>query len=91
MQALQERKLERIVKGFANHRRIQMMVLLSDEPELSLADVARKLKINMKTASEHLRRLAIPGLVYKRYRNANVLHTLSPLGGSILKFLRKLE
>lgn len=91
MHALQERKLERIVKGFANHRRIQMLALLSEDPDLSLADVASKLKVNVKTASEHLRRLAISGLVFKRYRNANVLHSLSPLGVTILKFLRILE
>ncbi len=91
MLRLQERKLERIVKGFSNHRRIQMMALLSDETDLSLSEVAGKLNINMKTASEHLRRLAISGLVVKRYRSANVLHSLSPLGVTILKFLRILE
>ncbi|MEK7573152.1 MAG: winged helix-turn-helix transcriptional regulator [Patescibacteria group bacterium] len=88
---LKTRRLERVVKGFANHRRIQIMELVEKEPELSLAEVSTKLKINIKTASEHIRRLTIPGLVYKRTRGNNVLHKLSPLGISILKFLRKLE
>ena len=88
---LATRQLERIVKGFANHRRIQIMELLDNNPELSLVDVSTKLKINIKTASEHIRRLAIPGLVFKRNRGNNVLHKLSPLGLVILKFLRKLE
>jgi len=88
---LSDRQLERIVKGFANHRRIQIMKLVNDQPELSVMDIAAKLKINIKTASEHIRRLAISGLVLKRSRGINVLHKLSPQGFLILKFLRKLE
>lgn len=88
---LEHRKLERIVKGFSNHRRIQIMELVFETPELSLMDIAGRLKINVKTASEHVRRLAISGLVLKRNRGSNVLHKLSPTGGIILKFLRKLE
>ena len=85
------RKLERIVKGFANHRRISILELMKNEPELSVQDIATKLKINIKTASDHIRRLAISGLVLKRNRANNVLHKLSPLGNTILEFLRKLE
>ena len=88
---LKTRRLERIVKGYANHRRIQIMELMEKEPELSLAEISAKLKVNIKTASEHIRRLAIAGLVLKRNRANNVLHKLSPQGSSILKFLRKLE
>jgi len=88
---LKNRQLERIVKGFANHRRIQIMELIDNEPELSVMDISTKLKINVKTASEHIRRLAIAGLVLKRNRGVNVMHKLSPQGFVILKFLRKLE
>jgi DNA-binding transcriptional ArsR family regulator len=88
---LKPRQIEKIAKGFANHRRYQMMELIYSEPEISLQDVASKLKINVKTASEHLRRLTIAGLVLKRNRSFNVLHKLSPQGYTILKFLRKLE
>jgi len=85
------RKLERIVKGAANHRRIEIMMLLNKSPELSVMEIARNLNINFKTASEHIRRLAIPGLVMKRNEGNAVRHTLSDLGLSILKFLRTLE
>ena len=88
---LTTRQLERIVKGFSNHRRIQIMTLISEVPELSLQEIANRVKINIKTASEHVRRLAISGLVLKRHRGAEVLHKLSPTGEFILKFLRKLE
>jgi len=67
------------------------MELVEQTPELSLQDISAKLKINIKTGSEHIRRLAIAGLILKRNRGANVLHKLSPQGLIILKFLRKLE
>ncbi len=34
------RQLERIVKGFGNDRRIQIMSLLKTEPELSLSGIS---------------------------------------------------
>lgn len=84
-------QLQGIVRGFANHRRIQMLTLLDDQPELSLLEVAAQLRINLKTASEHLRRLAVSGLVMKRAAGTAVRHKLTPRGGSVLKFLRTLE
>ena len=85
------RKMEKIVKGFSNHRRIQILELLDTNPDLSLMQISERLKINYKTASEHVRRIANAGLINKRNRSSEVLHILSPLGQSILKFLRKLE
>lgn len=85
------RQLERIVKGFANHRRIQILELLKKEPELSVTEVAEKLNINFKTASEHIRRLAIAGLVLKRSDGINIRHKLTDRAEDILRFLRILE
>ena len=85
------RVLERIVKGFANHRRIEILQLLEKVPELSILEIARSLRVNFKTISEHTRRLHIAGLVMKRNEGNAVRHALSPLGKSILKFLRTLE
>lgn len=85
------RELERIVKGFANHRRIQIIELLKKEPELSVADISEKLRINFKTASAHIQRLAIAGLMMKRYQGKNVRHKLTSRAEDILKFLRILE
>ena len=85
------RRLEHLVRGFSNHRRIEMLELLNREPELSIAEVCEKLKINFKTASEHVRRLAIAGFVMKRNEGLYVRLALTPRGFHILKFLRTLE
>lgn len=88
---LKKRVLERIVRGFSNHRRIQMLDLIEKNPELSVREIADSLKINFKTASEHTRRLTIAGLIMKRSQANNIRHKLSERGLTILKFLRTLE
>jgi DNA-binding transcriptional ArsR family regulator len=45
----------------------------------------------MKTASEHLRRLVIAGLVVKRYDSRKVRHALTERSRDILKFLARLD
>lgn len=85
------RELERIVKGFANHRRISILELLEKIPELSVIEISQKVNTNFKTASEHIRRMAISGLVLKRSARQSVRHKLTPRGSAILKFLRTLE
>ncbi len=85
------RSLERLVKGFANHRRIEILELLRKRPELSVEEVAEALRINFKTASEHIRRLAIAGLLLKRNDIHSVRHKLTSRAQEVLKFLRTLE
>ncbi len=85
------RELERLVKGFANHRRIEILELLRKEPELSLEEVAGALSINFKTASDHMRRLAIAGLLLKRSDGHSVRHKITSRASQVLKFLRSLE
>ncbi|MBI2047576.1 MAG: winged helix-turn-helix transcriptional regulator [Parcubacteria group bacterium] len=85
------RQLERLTKGFANHRRIEILELLKNSPELSVEEIAERLRINFKTASEHVRRLAIAGLVLKRSEGNYVRHKITLNAKTILKFLRILE
>ena len=85
------RALERIVRGFSNHRRIEIMNLLHKTPELSVVEISEALRINFKTASEHIRRLALSDLVLKRNDVNHVRHKLTRRAESILKFLRTLE
>jgi|SRR3989344_5019920 len=84
-------RLEKITKGLANHRRVEILHTLSIQPSLSVLDLSQKLGVNFKTISEHLRRLNISGLVYKNSDGNSIRHTLSPRGKTILKFLRTLE
>ena len=85
------RALERIVKGFANHRRIEILDLLRREPELSVDDISERLHIGYENASDHVRKLAIAGLVMKRNDGPSVRHKLTQRGESILVFCKRLQ
>jgi len=87
---VRSRKLERVVKGFANHRRIEILELLGKKPEMSVGEISLATEIELKTASEHLRRLAIAGLIVKRYEGREVRHAVTARAKHILTFLRKL-
>ena len=83
--------MERVVKGFANHNRLRILELLEQSPELSVTDISEKLKIGYENASDHIRKLAIAGLVMKRNAGPSVLHKLTTRAESILMFCKKLQ
>ncbi|MFH0890788.1 MAG: winged helix-turn-helix domain-containing protein [Candidatus Liptonbacteria bacterium] len=82
---------ERIMKGVSNHRRIEILDLISQKEGLSLLQISKRLKVNFKTLAEHIRRMSAAGLVYKHSDGKNMCHSLSPRGKNVLTFLRTLE
>jgi DNA-binding MarR family transcriptional regulator len=85
-------QLERNFKGVANHRRIEILLLVSREENISLIGISRALKCNFKTLSEHTRKLAHAGLLNKsRMGDGAVRHTLSPYGKKFVKFIETLD
>ena len=85
------RKIERVVKGFANHRRIQILELLSKEPELSVIEIAEKIKSEFKNVSAHINKMTVAGLLIKRNAGHSVRHKVTKLGEYVLKFVRIIE
>ncbi len=83
------RKFERIFKGVSNHRRIEILDFVSKNKDSVLDTIASGLKCNIKTISEHTRRLEQAGLVRKRYEGRFVLHNLSPYGKKMITIIKK--
>jgi len=81
------KQLERYFKGVANHRRIEILRLISETEGITVDGICQALNANFKTISEHLRRLVQAGLVKKKYRGRQVQHYLSPYGKKFLKFI----
>jgi DNA-binding MarR family transcriptional regulator len=81
-------QLERNFKGMANHRRIEILLLVSRADNISLNGIAKALKCNFKTLSEHTRKLVQAGLLNKRHTSDGaVQHSLSPYGKKFVKFI----
>lgn len=83
------KQLERYFKGAANHRRIEILILVSEKEGMMVDDIAKALKCNFKTISEHTRRLVQAGLLNKNHKGRGVVHSLSPYGQLFVKFLNE--
>lgn len=81
------KQLERHFKGVANHRRIAILMLAAKNPGITLEQIAEDLDCNLKTISEHTRRLVQAGLLNKDYRGRKVEHSVSPYGKRFYDFL----
>ena len=81
------KQMERCFKGVANHWRIEILLLVASRSGITLEDIAHEVGGNIKTISEHTRRLTQAGLLDKKYSGRTVAHTLSPYGRRFFKFI----
>ena len=82
------KQLERYFKGAANHRRIDILRVVEKNNESIVEEITQTLKANFKTISHHTHALVRAGLLNKRYRGRQVVHTLSPYGKAFLIFMK---
>jgi len=83
------KQLERYFKGMANHRRLDILRLVAKRDGLTLEGIAEILNCNLKTISEHTKRLVQAGLLNKKYQGRSVTHSLSPYGKMVIEFMKK--
>ena len=85
------KQMERHFKGVANHRRIEILLLVAHSDGINVEGVSECLGCNFKTVSEHIRRLVQAGLVEKKYEGHSVRHRLSPYGRMFVSFLKSFQ
>ncbi|MCX6934614.1 MAG: helix-turn-helix domain-containing protein [Verrucomicrobia bacterium] len=83
--------LERIFKGLANGRRLQILRLLKVRGSLSLEAVARHCGVESPTACEHARKLRMAGLVYRKRLRHSIGLELTERGQLALALAPRLE
>lgn len=83
--------MEKHFKGIANHRRIDILLSLDKEKDLTLEQLSENLDGDFRTISEHTRRLVHAGLLNKNYKGRTVLHSLSPYGKQFVKFIKTFQ
>ena len=82
------KQLERYFKGVANHKRLDILHIIHKNDGLTLEGIAEILNGNIKTISEHTRRLVQAGLLNKKYIGRHVAHFLSPYGKRFIDFTK---
>ena len=83
--------MERHLKGVANHRRIEILLLVAERGNITLGDIVESIGANQKTVGEHTRRLYVAGLIDKNYNGRFVQHSLSPYGKAFVRFLKSFQ
>jgi len=83
--------IERTLKGVSNRWRLRFLDRLDSDPYLSESELASLFHIHYKTSFDHFRRLTAAGLVRKERHGFRMMHPLTPLGRSVLVFVRKLD
>jgi len=81
------KQMERHLKGVANHRRIDVMLLVNKESGITVEDLAARLNCNYNTLSIHIAKLVSAGLLEKKYKGRRVGHSLTPYGKTFVSFL----
>jgi|SRR3990167_9745543 len=85
------KQIERHIKGVANHRRIEILLLISNNEGITLDQVIERMGANRKTIGEHARRLYNAGLIDKNYRGRFIKLFLSPYGKIFIKFIKDFQ
>ncbi|OHA05676.1 MAG: hypothetical protein A2934_01755 [Candidatus Sungbacteria bacterium RIFCSPLOWO2_01_FULL_47_10] len=82
------KQLERYFKGAANHWRIAILDIVQRHEGITVEEISRRLDGNFKTISQHTRSLVHAGLLNKKYRGREVMHSLSPYGKAFITFMK---
>jgi predicted transcriptional regulator len=82
------KQLERHFKGVANHWRIEILLLVKQNEGIGVDEIATMLHANMKTISEHTKKLTQAGLINKQYQGRGISHSVSPYGKAFIRFIK---
>jgi DNA-binding transcriptional ArsR family regulator len=77
MVSVQEKQVERILKAFANRRRIAILLYLKKTKEASVGDIAGEIKLSIKSTSRHLGTLSGVGIVDHEQRGLQVFYSIA--------------
>ena len=82
------KQLERYFKGVSNHRRVDILILVSKAPNISLEKIAENIDCDIKNACQHTQKLVHAGLLNKKYCGRTVGHSISPYGKKFISFMK---
>lgn len=71
------KNLEKIMKAFANRRRLAILKYLKENNQAPVTDIAHEIKLSFKSTSKHLGILAAADIVEKDQRSLQVFYRIS--------------
>jgi len=83
-------ELEKIFKALANKRRLEILKLLKNRKEMTVGHIAEKIKLSIRSTSNHLGILNNAKLLDKEQRKLHVFYCLDANVPEIVKLAVKL-
>ena len=84
-------RLERFCNAVSSRKRIEILNILLEKPDLSLGDIARKIDAEKQNASLHTYKLLHQGLIAKRKNKTKVEHAITKRGELVLSFVKEVD
>ena len=91
VEPMDDRRFERSLKALANGRRLSILRLLKKRKELSVTDIAEKIRLSFRSTSRHLAILSAAEIVEREQRSLQVFYrirdSLARVVNSVLSLL----
>jgi DNA-binding transcriptional ArsR family regulator len=71
------KELEKIMKAFANSRRLTIVHFLKKENEATVRCIAKEINLSFRATSRHLRKLAACNILEKEQRKTEVFYRIT--------------
>ncbi|OGD68083.1 hypothetical protein A3E89_00765 [Candidatus Campbellbacteria bacterium RIFCSPHIGHO2_12_FULL_35_10] len=84
-------KLNYFFKSIASRKRIEILILLSENKNLSLKDISEKINTNIQNTSLHTFKLLHSGLIAKKQNGLKVEHILTGRGDLVVNFIKSID
>ncbi|MDO8561290.1 MAG: metalloregulator ArsR/SmtB family transcription factor [bacterium] len=74
---MKDRDLERVLKAFANRRRVAIVRLVRKSREASVGDIADDIRLSFRATSKHLATLSAVDILEKEQRGLQVFYRVA--------------
>jgi len=81
--------MDKLLKAFANKRRLAIIQLLKSKKNLSVSDLARGIKLSLRSTSRHLSILHHVNVVDREQKGLTVFYALVPSLSALAKDILK--
>jgi len=74
---MKNKELERILKAFANRRRLLIVSFLKRRKEATVGDIAEEIRLSFRSTSKHLGVLSTSGILEREQRSVQMYYKIA--------------
>ena len=74
---MKNKELERILKAFANRRRLLIVSFLKRRKEATVGDIAEEIRLSFRSTSKHLGVLSTAGILEREQRSVQMYYKIA--------------